>query len=128
MQCCSQVWNDISNSLTKDSKMNRKNIAKVEMDPDGVLWWCPTERFRAMGVRPTSLGPAPTNYHPEWLWSSAKDGNYSSSPHGKTPTEFREHMALRDRIVVLNGIARSLLKQDRTMRLVARAIADRIAA
>jgi hypothetical protein len=108
--------------------MNKKNISTIEIDPDGTLWWHATERFRAMGLRPTSLGPAPANYHEEWLWSSAKDGNYGSSLHGKTYTKWREHMRLRDRIVELNRIARKLVKQDKLMRVVARTIAERIAA
>jgi hypothetical protein len=107
--------------------MNKKNIATVEMDQDGCLWWCPSERFRVMGLRSTSLGPAPANYHEEWLWSSGKDGNYGSSLRAKTYTGWREHMRLRDRIVELNRIARKLVKQDKLMRVVARTTAKRIA-
>jgi hypothetical protein len=108
--------------------MNRKNISTIEMDRDGILWWLPTERFRAVGLRPTSLGQALTNYHPEWLWSSGKDGDYSSSPRGKAQTEFREHMRLRDRIVDLNRAARKLPETRQAHEVVARAIAERTAA
>jgi hypothetical protein len=85
--------------------MNRRSIASIELDDDGVAIWRPTPKFIALGFTETPLGFRPNNRD---LFIHDVDDNLS----GHLPRE-----AL-DRVVELNRTAREAWREVKKQRIV----------